>query len=452
MLYIRSMVRQFSFRIHLWTILSMMFLVFCDPNLVSGAEKYYYYLHISSFRLKIRAVQDIARLQNKGYNAITRYEQVANRGYWYRVYVGPFSSRREAKLKGLELRKKGLTDYTAIQKKQFLIQSDLKEKPKVVEKRIKTTPEILVSKVSPPQEEAVPIVKAPVETPPPEEKPSVREQPPAQITPAEERLAVEKTPPTPLAEPTLVSTKPSKKIMKKGHGRNVPQGNFAIGVKHTYLDVQTELIKRKCITSDGTTTTTEDISIESDKKDDFPTYMHLDTLLIRFGLTDYLEIFADLGAAYNEPSDLGFAYGGGVRLNLFELQGGRFKGLYSALQGQYLGGELEYEYTQAGGVKFKKEADWQEFTATVELGIARSRFAAYLGGAYFLHREETERRQLEDLSPSVVSLVFKDDLEEENSYGVYGGLTVNLSSAILVNIEGQIVNQERVFGALEYHF
>jgi hypothetical protein len=88
----------------------------------------------------------------------------------------------------------------------------------------------------------------------------------------------------------------------------------------------------------------------------------------------------------------------------------------------------------------------------VELGIARSRFAAYLGGAYFLHREETERRQLEDLSPSVVSLVFKDDLEEENSYGVYGGLTVNLSSAILVNIEGQIVNQESVFGALEYHF
>ena len=102
--YIKSVPRQFSFRIHICLMLSIICLVFCDPNFVSSAETYYYYLHVSSHRLKMRADMNVALLQNKGYDTIIRREQVADRGYWYRVYIGPFSSLREAKLKRHELR------------------------------------------------------------------------------------------------------------------------------------------------------------------------------------------------------------------------------------------------------------------------------------------------------------------------------------------------------------
>ena len=142
--------------------------------------------------------------------------------------------------------------------------------------------------------------------------------------------------------------------------------------------------------------------------------------------------------------------GGGLRLNLFQVKGGRFRGFYGALQGEYLGGGLEYEYSSSGS-KVKKEADWQEFVAKGELGVARSRFATYIGGAYFHYREDTERRLLENLPPSLTSYVLKDDLEEK-SFGVFGGIDINLTSAVLVNIEGQVVSQKSILGTLEYHF
>jgi lysophospholipase L1-like esterase len=111
-------------------------LMFCAPNVVSSAEKHYYYLHISSFRVKKRAFQDAERLQDKGYKTITRREQLANLGYWYRVYIGPFSSLQEAKLKSKELRRKKLVDYVAVHKKDSLIWGDL-GKPEIEEKAIR---------------------------------------------------------------------------------------------------------------------------------------------------------------------------------------------------------------------------------------------------------------------------------------------------------------------------
>jgi hypothetical protein len=127
--YIKSVARQSSFRIPLWFVmLAIISLVFSTLNAVSSAEKYYYYLHVSSHRLKIWAARDVARLQNKGYTTISRRELVPNKGYWYRVYIGPFSSLQEAKLKRKELRTKKLVEYVAINKKESLISVDLEER------------------------------------------------------------------------------------------------------------------------------------------------------------------------------------------------------------------------------------------------------------------------------------------------------------------------------------
>jgi hypothetical protein len=104
------------------------------------------------------------------------------------------------------------------------------------------------------------------------------------------------------------------------------------------------------------------------------------------------------------------------------------------------------------GNKWKKEADWEEFVAKGELGVARSRFATYIGAVYFHYREDTERSKLENLPSPYTSYVYQDELEEENNYGVYGGIGFRFSPSILLNIEGQIVNQKSVCVALEYHF
>jgi hypothetical protein len=111
---------------------------------------------------------------------------------------------------------------------------------------------------------------------------------------------------------------------------------------------------------------------------------------------------------------------------------------------------MAYEYSSAGR-KWKKEGDWEEFLARGELGVARSRFAVYLGGTYLHYREDTERQLLESLPSSLTSYVFQDDLEEE-SFGAYGGGVIHLTSSLLLNIEGQVFSQESVFVALQYHF
>jgi hypothetical protein len=429
------MATQSSFRKNIWLILCIMFLVFCYPDCVTSAEKYYYYLHVSSFRLKKSANQDAARLQGKGYDATIRREKVADLGYWYRVYIGPFSSLKEADFKGNELKRRRLVEYVAIQKKEELIGREPGKKPEPA---------------APP-----PVTKRPAELPiMPEERVEAK-KPPVPIPSVEEREAVKK-PPLPIAPepPAEIAVKPPREKIEfpwKGAGRNMAQGHISLGFRHTYQEIETELTRRTQITSDGTTTTSEDIPLSESEKQGFYTKMHMDSLDIRFGLTNYLEVFAKIAGTYRELSDFGFACGGGLRLNVFEFKQGGLRGFYGALQGQYLGGEVKYDYTSSDGNQWEKGADWQEFSAKGEIGLTRSRFAGYAGAVYFHYSEDTERQLLHNLPQSLTSFVFQDELEQKN-FGAYGGVVIRLNPAFLVNIEGQAGNQESIFGALEYHF
>jgi hypothetical protein len=93
-------------------------------NPAYGARAYYY-LHVSSYQKETLANKDVEQLKKKGYTAIARREKIPNKGYWYRVYVGPFSAHMEAYLKAKELKKKKIVDYAAIQKKSAPIGGDL---------------------------------------------------------------------------------------------------------------------------------------------------------------------------------------------------------------------------------------------------------------------------------------------------------------------------------------
>ena len=220
---------------------------------------------------------------------------------------------------------------------------------------------------------------------------------------------------------------------------------------HTYREVKTELTDRTLITTNGVTTR-QKVPISSGEKNDFDTEMNLTMLRLGFGITDFLEIFGDLGACYHDFEDFKLAYGGGVRLNLYEAKSGRLKGFYFALQGEYLRGKLESDYQSVQGNKFSKESDWWNVTAKAEIGYTINRFAVYAGATYFRYDEDTDRKQQENLPVGLTSVKFEDDLKEDNKFGAYGGLNVYLTPGLILNFEGQVITQNSITAALEYRF
>jgi hypothetical protein len=422
-----------------WTLISLITVcwVIITATHLSASQKYYY-IHIGSFRAKENAVKVARDLQQKGYPSVVSGERVQNKGYWYRIYVGPISSLSLAKLQSSELKKNKLTKYTAIYKKS-LIRDDSVKKVRTAKKAAPIATATAGIKRSQPSTTAPPVSKKPPTT----QRVEAAKKAPSTASPTAER------PPKPDAK---ISKEPSEEVselQRRGYGRNIAAGKLSLSLRQTYREVNTELTDRKQIDSDGTT---QNIPISSSEKNDFDTDMNLSMLRVGLGLTDFLEVYGEIGACYDDFEDFNLAYGGGARLNLFEVETGSIRGFYTALEANYHKGKLETEYQSIAGNRFSKDADWWDFTGKGEIGITRNRFAVYLGGTYFVYSEDTDRKQLENIPAPLTSRKFEDDLEEENNFGAYGGLSVHLTPGLLINLEGQVVTQSSITGAIEYRF
>ncbi|MGA1841215.1 MAG: SPOR domain-containing protein [bacterium] len=428
-------IEKISNRFKIRTLIFTVFLLFFLTDFVYGSLKYYY-LHVGSFRAEDKATQFSRDLQKKGLETVVRGEEIPGKGFWYRIYIGPFYSRLEAELESRDLKGKGIVDYAAIHKHDSLLLSSLEEEPEPMETAPEAVPEKAVSEITPPPEKPAPVIQPlPPEPPPVEEKPVIAERPAEKVAPVEEKIEEEITPPPPLKvqKPARkVYPKPPLKSSKRGYGRNMRQWGVGLGAKYTYRDIETTIIKRN------------DIPFDDEKKGEFPTQMHLTTLQLRLGFTNFLEIFGKAGTNFNDTSELGFAYGGGLRLNLFEI-----RGFYSALQGEYLSGDFEEEYISDVDNKWKKDTEWEEINAKVELGFVHPRFAAYIGGTFLNYNEDTKRQQLEGL-PTL--LTYQDEIEEENSFGAYAGIAINLTPGFIANLEGEALTQKSISVTLEYLF
>lgn len=382
--------KQSYFSRHFLSILMLISFIFLCPDITLSATKYYYYLQTGSFRIKQDAIKFIEKIETHKYKGVTKYEKIADQGHWYIVYIGPLSSMQEVNSTIKSLRKKKLAKYIAVHQKKSLISSHLMPKKQVVD-----------------------------------EKPIKAKKPSAQI-----------------------SAIKMKERTQRGIGRNMAAKKFALGYRHLYREVATEVTKRKQITSTGSST----VTVSESEKDDFPTSMHIDSLYARYGLTNFLEIFFEGGIGYKESSSTSFVYGGGLQLSLFEVQRGALKGFYSNLSGSYLSGDVEYEYRSSAGNKWNKEAEFDEVSLKGELGIIRSRFAVYFGAVFLDYNETTKRDKLTGLSPPGSSLVYEDAVENENSFGGYAGVEIYLTPSAQIKIAGQVIKKENVFIAFEYHF
>ena len=429
-----------NYQTWLWItlILAATFLLVLPPRLAQ-AKNDYYYIHVSSYRAKGHAVRAAEDFEKRGYSAVVRGEEVPKLGYWYRIYLGTFSSYKEAKVRSDELKMRGLAKYTAIYRTESPIRENLAQAPRTEKKA------------------------APLPPPPaPKTEPPVARKPVA-VQPQQQTVAAVKKAP-PAVSPAPAPAKPAPKVKASreeeplwqlgGKGRNAAGGKFSLGWQHTYREVHTEVTQRTEITTNVVTTKT-DISVSGNEKYRFDTEMNLDMLRLSFGITDFLGLFADVGVCYGDPDSLdniNLAYGGGARLNLFEVKSGSLRGLYSALQGEYHKGKLENDYQSSGGNRFSKDADWWELVGKGEVGFARERFAIYLGATYFYYREDTDRQQQDNIPAPYTSVEYKDDLEEENSFGVYGGASLNLTRGLLINVEGQLLTQNSIAAMVEYRF
>ena len=361
------------------------------------------------------ANKEVERLKKKGYQATVRREKIPKKGYWYRVYVGPFTAHMDAYLKAKELKQKKVVGYAAIKRMSTPLGGELQT----------TTPTVTAA-LMPPKVTSSEPVREPVKASSASTGPKSSEK-------------------TKSAKTKKNSSKKYFGTSREGSGRNMGGGKFALGFRQAYQEVEPDLTKRTLIASDGTSTTTQDVPINGTENERL-TSMHISSLFFRWGLTDWFEVFGGAGVSYREFSDFQPAYGGGLRFNLFDVNG-----FYGALQGEYSAGRVEYAYASVTGNEWHKEAEWQEGFAKGELGLARPKYALYLGGSYLYYREDTIRRLITNIPAPYTSFMFKDELEKKG-FGAFGGVTFNLSPSFLINIEGQGINKKGIFGTLEYQF
>ena len=106
------------------------------------AQGTFYTIHVSSYRIHKNAIKKVSRLEMSGFEAFYRYEYVKGKAMWYRVYVGRFGSKNEAKKKAEALRqRKIISSYDITAMKEAI--RDLGDKtillPQVEEKTRETT-------------------------------------------------------------------------------------------------------------------------------------------------------------------------------------------------------------------------------------------------------------------------------------------------------------------------
>ena len=407
-----------------------------------ASENEYYYLQVASFRAEDRANNYAETLRIAGQNPVIYGEHIGDLGYWYRVYLGPYSTGKEAKLKEIEIKDKGLIDLAIIRKKNSLDPEKAMYARAVVQGSGTRANEVIVTDAGLSLNEGgIQYTKEPVT-----EDIIIAS---SMVSEEEERPGINDV----FTAGKAAVSDAQKCMGKRGKGRNINKNTWGLGIKYISLKVETDLTKRQLLTSNGTTTDLTEIPITAEINNGFPTSYHIDHLNIRFGLSESFEVFGGIGAAYHDNlSEAKPSYGVGLRLNLFQTGKDRFNGFYGAVQGEYIVGEFMEEYKAGSGERWGKNADFKSFNGKIEFGIARSNLNIYAGGSFLTYRENTERNLLDNLPATLVSAMYRDDLKEENTFGIFCGMSYYFTPSVLLNLEGQYGNQNSGSAAIEYHF
>ncbi|MEJ2155691.1 MAG: SPOR domain-containing protein [Desulfobacteraceae bacterium] len=90
-----------------------------EVRTISSANSTAVTIQVSSFKKQDEAEKEIVRLKSHGVDAKTRYESVPGKGMWYRVYVGRFQKKSEARTYAESLKAKGIITWSWIKPNVF---------------------------------------------------------------------------------------------------------------------------------------------------------------------------------------------------------------------------------------------------------------------------------------------------------------------------------------------
>jgi outer membrane biosynthesis protein TonB len=167
-----------------------------------------YIIHVSSFTLEKNAEIENSKLRQHGLETFYRLESVKGKGNWFRLYIGPFRTRSDAREKAANLSKKGIISYAMIKKVDQVFFSDVtspeseeitQTKPPAIEKKPRYT-EVPREPVEKPIDRPLETSQKPVEKPTvrPSEKPTQKvEIPKKERRPDEEKRVERETPTVP---------------------------------------------------------------------------------------------------------------------------------------------------------------------------------------------------------------------------------------------------------------
>ncbi|HET9888016.1 MAG TPA: SPOR domain-containing protein, partial [bacterium] len=85
-----------------------------EPAAPSSSAKYG--VHVCSMQTEAHAQEEAVRFQKAGYPAFVRRVDLGEKGIWHRVYAGPYDDHAAAERAAEEVRARGLTDFTLVQR------------------------------------------------------------------------------------------------------------------------------------------------------------------------------------------------------------------------------------------------------------------------------------------------------------------------------------------------
>jgi|GEM_PF-6102976 len=314
-------------------------LICAAPPRSTASNGNYYYLQIGTFSVEGNAKKLVHQVYAHTPRVVLRGAESASLGWVYTVYVGPFTTWAEADAVRIPIRKQGILIEDA-----FVVASSEPFAGSLpVEAKKPEPPEAETPPPPPAPESAVsPMVEPTPTDDAPDPEPGREE---SSVTPP---APVAETEPTPETDPQEIQTTPERRHDRTG--RNLGKGVFSLAYSHTYGEYQTEIDSRQSRTN-GTIT---DIPVGTLQGSDFDTTMHRDLLRVRYGVLDRFDLFAEGGMAYDESATPRPVFGGGGRFEFFNEFVNRPGGIFLAVQGDFLVGSLETEFTAAQGGKWQK--------------------------------------------------------------------------------------------------
>lgn len=231
-------------------------------------------------------------------------------------------------------------------------------------------------------------------------------------------------------------------------GGNASAGVFAVEARHSFLTRKTVLKKRTITNEYGVEDDTNGVGTE----DLFSTEMHEDSLFIRYGITDSVEVFLKGSLFYQSFSESGEmepGYGAGFRIILDEYPISDDSTFYLDFNGSYSAGKVKGEFTDTYGSVFKNSSDFTE----MEIGLGGcwviGRLSAYATFAYVSYSEDTVKTQVME-APDI--FILSDDMEQQGNIVVYGGIDWRLTNHITAYLEYHALNRQGPVAGMVYRF